>query len=315
MPQDLGSRLAADVRSYRRARGSFAMGVVFAIAGLMVLSPTAETQAAERAKQPNIVFIMADDLGYGDLGCYGQKQIKTPRIDALAADGLRFTQFYAGSTVCAPSRCCLMTGVHTGHAFIRGNAKANLRPEDPTVAETLHAAGYETALIGKWGLGHEGSTGTPNKQGFDYFFGYLDQTHAHNFYPEYLIKNESRFPLKNVVPKNKAWKDGQGVASEKVEYSHDLFAADALRFLEQKRSQPFFLYLALTLPHANNEAGKEGMEVPDLGAYAKTDWPAPERGHAAMISRMDADVGRVIDKLKELGLADDTIVIFTSDNG
>ena len=130
--------------------------------------------------RPNIIFVLADDLGYGDLGCYGQRNIYTPHLDQLAREGLRLTDFYAGSTVCAPSRCCLMTGLHQGHAFIRGNAKDNLRPEDVTVAEILNEAGYDTALIGKWGLGHEGSTGLPTNQGFDYFFGYLDQTHAHN---------------------------------------------------------------------------------------------------------------------------------------
>src|SRR5262249_36890913 len=160
---------------------------------------------AEVSGKPNIVFILADDLGYGDLGCYGQKRIETPNIDRLAKEGLRFTDFYAGCTVCAPSRCVLMTGLHTGHAHIRGNAGKDrpeiqiLRDSDVTVAEVLKQAGYATALCGKWGLGDEGSIGTPNKQGFDYFFGYLNQFHAHNYYPAYLFKNEDRYPLKNVV--------------------------------------------------------------------------------------------------------------------
>src|SRR5690606_8080673 len=155
------------------------------------------------------------------------------------AGGRRYTQFYAGSTVCAPSRCSLATGLHTGHCFIRGNGKDNLRPSDVTIAEVLKAAGYATALIGKWGLWHEGSTGTPNKQGFDYFFGYLDQHHAHNYYPSFLVRNERRVPLRNVVPSEGEW--GQGVASLKVEYSHDLIMEDALKFIDQNRKRPFFL--------------------------------------------------------------------------
>ena len=143
---------------------------------------------------------MADDLGYGNLGVYGQKLVKTPNIDRLAAEGIRFTQYYAGSTVCAPSRSVLMTGLHTGHTYIRGNSKDNFRPEDMTVAEVLKRAGYRTGLIGKWGLGHEGSTGVPTRQGFDYFYGYLDQTHAHNYYPTFLLRNEERVRLRNVVP-------------------------------------------------------------------------------------------------------------------
>ena len=162
------------------------------------------SNAAEAAKpngdRPNIVYIMADDLGYGDLGCYGQKLIKTPNIDRLAKRGMRFTDFYAGSTVCAPSRCVLMTGLDTGHCFIRGNGKDNLRPEDVTVAEVLKRADYATGQVGKWGLGHEGSTGLPTRQGFDFFFGYLDQHHAHLFYPTFLVKNEKRVKLRNIVP-------------------------------------------------------------------------------------------------------------------
>src|SRR2546425_191781 len=149
------------------------------------------------ARKPNIIFILADDLGYGDLGCYGQRVIKTPNIDQLAKQGMRFTQCYAGSTVCAPSRCALMTGFHTGHARVRGNGLVPLLPQDTTVAEILKQAGYATGLAGKWGLGEPGTTGTPNKKGFDEFFGYLNQTHAHNYYPEYLWKNEEKYLLKN----------------------------------------------------------------------------------------------------------------------
>lgn len=263
--------------------------------------------------KPNLIYILADDLGYGDLGCYGQKDLKTPNLDKMAAEGMRFTRHYSGSTVCAPSRCVLMTGLHLGHCYIRGNGKIDLRPRDVTVAEVVKAAGYSTALIGKWGLGHEGGDGQPTRQGFDYFFGYLDQHHAHNFYPHFLMRNEERVPLKNVVPNPGTY--GQGVASEKVEYSHDLFAEEALAFVDKNKENPFFLYLALTIPHANNEAGDKGMEVPDLGEFADKDWPEPAKGQAAMIARMDKDIGRLLERLKAHGIDDNTLVIFTSDNG
>jgi arylsulfatase A-like enzyme len=269
--------------------------------------------AAAEPRAPNIVLILADDLGYGDLGCYGQQRIKTPNLDKLAAGGMRFTQFYAGSTVCAPSRCSLMTGYHSGRSRIRANRAVPLEPEDVTIAEVLKSRGYATALCGKWGLGDEGTTGVPNRQGFDHFYGYLDQGHAHNYYPAFLLRNEKRTPLANVVPDAK--KNGAGVASEKKQYSHDVIFADALDFIDANKAKPFFLYLAFTIPHANNEAKSEGMEVPDLGEYAKLDWPPAQKGHAAMISRMDADVGRLLDRLRQLKLADDTLVIFSSDNG
>jgi arylsulfatase A-like enzyme len=264
-------------------------------------------------RPPNVILILADDLGYGDLGCYGQKEIQTPCLDRLAADGMRFTQFYAGSTVCAPSRCVLMTGLHTGHCYIRGNARYALRPQDRTVAEYLKQAGYATAHIGKWGLGLEGTTGAPTRKGFDYFFGYLDQVHAHNYYPSYLFRNETRFPLNNVVPKE--GKFGQGVASVRRQYSHDLLTEEALRFIRENRTRPFFLYLGYTIPHANNEAGKNGMEVPDFGIYKDKPWPDVEKGFAAMITRMDRDVGRIRETLRELGLERDSLILFSSDNG
>jgi len=271
-------------------------------------------EAPDRAPdKPNIIYILADDLGYGDLGCYGQKRIKTPVLDRMAGEGMKFTDSYSGSTVCAPSRCVLMTGLHTGHCFIRGNGKDNLRPSDVTVAKLLKRAGYATGLVGKWGLGHEGSTGVPTKQGFDYFFGYMDQHHAHNYYPTFLLRNETRVKLPNVVPNEGKW--GQGVATKKVQYSHDLLAEEALKFIERSKDGPFFLYLALTIPHANNEARSKGMEVPDHGIYKDTDWPEPQKGHAAMISLMDRDIGRLLEKLKALGLDGRTLVIFTSDNG
>jgi len=283
------------------------------VACLLLAAPW-PAPAADRAARPIIIFILADDLGYGDLGCYGQKRILTPHLDRLAAEGQRFTQFYSGSTVCAPSRCCLMTGLHTGHALIRGNGRDSLRPQEVTVARLLKEAGYTTGLVGKWGLGEEGSPGVPTKQGFDSFYGYLDQVHAHNYYPHFLMRNEQRVPLANEVPPGKG-PFGSGVATKKVAYSHDLLTAEALKLVEDNRDRPFFLYLAWTIPHANNEAGKQGMEVPDLGVYGDKDWPAPQKAHAAMISRLDADVGRLLALLKRLGLDDRTLVLFSSDNG
>ncbi|MBX3413036.1 MAG: arylsulfatase [Pirellulales bacterium] len=280
--------------------------MVVLLAATLVHGGSPHTAVAEPPSKPNIVFILADDLGYGDLGCYGQQQIRTPRIDRLATEGRRFLDCYAGSTVCAPSRCVLMTGLHTGHARVRGNALVPLEPEDVTVAEILRAAGYATGIIGKWGLGEPGTTGVPTRQGFDDWFGYLNQRHAHNYYPDYLWRNEDRVPL-----------DGNANGKREA-YSSDLFVTEALAFLDRQQEKPFFLYLALTLPHANNELGREtgnGMEVPDHRRYADRDWPAPQKDHAAMISRLDDAVGQVLDRLEKLGLAENTIVFFSSDNG
>jgi len=281
---------------------------VFAITGM--LAGCGVVQAADEFRPPNVIFILADDLGYGDLGCYGQKQIQTPHLDRMAAEGMRFTRGYAGSTVCAPSRCALMTGLHMGHATIRGNGFVPLRPEDVTVAEMLKASGYSTGLVGKWGLGEAKTSGVPGRQGFDYFYGYLNQVHAHNYYPDFLWRDEDKVPLDNVQK--------GGVASKKVAYSHDLFTAEALAFLKEHQAQPFFLYLAYTIPHANNEAGRagpHGMEVPSLEPYADKPWPEPQKAHAAMITRLDRDVGRLFDALRDLKLDEETIVFFSSDNG
>lgn len=269
--------------------------------------------AAADAKRPSIVFILADDLGYGDLGCYGQERIRTPNIDRLAAQGKRFTQCYAGSTVCAPSRCSLMTGLHTGHGRVRGNALVPLRPEDITIAEVLQPAGYATGIFGKWGLGEPGTTGLPNRQGFDEWFGFLNQHHAHNYYPDYLWKNERKYRLEGNEEK-----PGSNYAIKAVQYAPDLFTREALAFLDRHRSGPFLLFLTSTLPHANNERGRaegNGMEVPSDAPYSAEPWPQVEKNHAAMITRLDGDVGRVLDRLEALGLEDDTIVFFASDNG
>jgi len=282
----------------------------------------ASTPPAADMRRPSIIFILADDLGYGDLGCYGQSKIKTPNLDRLAAEGMRFTQFYAGSTVCAPSRCALMTGLHTGHALIRGNAKVALRPQDLTVAEVLKKAGYRTGLIGKWGLGNEQTTGVPQKKGFDEFLGYLDQTHAHDYYTDHLWRYDPPGPAKPGYDGRRDFLENQG--GKQALYMHDLFTTAALSFLQVNKPdrfnqhRPFFLYLAYTIPHANNEAGKRtgnGMQVPSDAPYSDQPWPQPEKNKAAMITRMDADIGRLLDKLQELKIEDNTVVFFTSDNG
>ena len=270
--------------------------------------------------KPNIIYILADDLGYGDLGCYGQKNIQTPNLDQIAAEGMKFTDHYAGSTVCAPSRCCLMTGKHTGHARIRGNANVPLRPDDITVAEILKQAGYSTALIGKWGLGEAGTTGIPNKKGFDLFFGYLNQIRAHNYYPTFLWHNQGKMPMDNeVVIAQEGYSKGIGsAATVRHDYSHDLFTEKAHSFIQEHSNNPFFLYLAYTIPHANNEhhlVDQHGMEVPEYGMYKDADWPEAQKGHAAMITRMDRDIGNLIKQLKELGIDEQTVIMFSSDNG
>lgn len=266
---------------------------------LSIASKAAAREKHEDAPEakPNIIFILADDLGYGDVGCYGQQMIKTPTVDRMAKEGVRFTDFYAGSTVCAPSRCCLMTGYHTGHARIRGNAEVPLEPGDVTVPKLLKGAGYTTGIIGKWGLGEEGTVGVPNKQGFDYWFGYLNQRHAHDYYPEYLFRNEER------------------VSIPKGTYSHDLFTQEALDFVNREKDKPFFLYLAYTIPHANSEMREAGMQIPSDYPYDKEPWPPNQKNHAAMITRMDRDIGRLLALLDDLGLDDNTLVFFTSDNG
>ncbi len=280
--------------------------------------------ADEQAPRPNLIFILADDLGYGELGCYGQKVIQTPRLDEMAKQGLRFTHFYSGATVCAPSRSVLMTGMHHGHTRVRGNAgridqaAQALQDGDVTVAKVLQQSGYRTALFGKWGLGDVGAaeSGLPRKHGFDEFFGFLNQHHAHNHFPDFLWRNEKKVSLPNkVIP---VGEDGGGYATEATQFADDLFADEALNFVDENKSRPFFLYWSMIVPHANNErtrALKNGAEVPDFGPYASTDWPDPDKGQAAMITRMDGHVGRLLDKLQELGIAENTLVIFTSDNG
>ena len=257
------------------------------------------------APKPNIILILADDLGYGDLGSYGQKLIKTPNLDQLAADGARFTQVYASAPVCAPSRASLMTGLHQGHAYIRGNndnrgQRVSLRPRDITIAQVLKQAGYQTGIIGKWGLGEPGTDGIPTKKGYDYFFGYLNQNLAHNYYPDYL------------------WRDEEKVQLHGNSYSPDLFGEEAVNFIRRESKSLFFLYLAYTLPHANNELNRRtgnGMEIPSSEPYSNEKWTQPNKNFAAMVTRLDWQVGEIIGLLKALDLDRNTIVIFSGDNG
>ena len=281
----------------RKFLRDMSVGSLGAVSAVELLASKDSSAASSAGRKPNIIFILADDLGYGDVGCYGQKTIKTPSLDRMAREGMRFTQCYAGSTVCAPSRCCLMTGYHTGHARVRGNKRHPLLPEDVTVAEILKEKGYATGIIGKWGIGEPETTGIPNKQGFDEWFGYLNQHHAHNYYPDLVWKNTTMHFLDN------------------KKYSHDEFTREGLDFVKRHKDHPFFLYLAYTIPHANNEKGKEGMEVPSDEPYTNEPWPQQQKNHAAMITRLDRDVGQLFALLKELGIDEDTIVFFSSDNG
>ncbi len=294
--------------SFRRVRWT-ALPVALALAGA-----AATGAAAAPGARPNLVWIVADDLGPGDLGPYGQARIATPRLDRFAAEGTRFTAFYAGSAVCAPSREALMTGRHTGHTRMRGNARTPLTDADPTVAEVLRVAGYATGAFGKWGLGDAGSRGAPLARGFDTFFGYLDQGHAHNPWPDRLWSDDAPVGLPNRVARRDAV--GAGVATRRVEYAPARIVLEALAFLDARRDgRPFFLYLPVTLPHANNEA--DAMEVPGWARahYAEADWPEPQRRYAAAVTLLDAQLGAVLDRLASLGMARRTLVLFTADNG
>ncbi len=298
---------------------------LLAALALLSASPAAPGEA-EVGQPPNFVIILADDLGYGDLGCFGQGTLETPNLDRMAAEGMRLTRHYAGSTVCAPSRCVLMTGLHTGHCSVRGNGPALLRDEDFTVAELLRARGYATGCFGKWGIGSPPPLDDPNRQGFDAFYGYVNMYHAHNFYPEFLVRNGEKVKLRNVLKpewaerRDDPVREGSGVAIEKLDYAPDLIAEEALKFIDAHRAGPFFLYFALNVPHANNEGGRDpdparGMEVPDFGEFDGRDWPPAEKGFATMIANIDRDVGRVLDRLRGHGIAERTLVVFSSDNG
>ena len=299
----------------RVTAGALALLVALTVASL---ERPARSQSTSR---PNIVLIQADDLGYGDLSAYGQAQFTTPGLDRLAREGIRFTNYYAGSTVCAPSRAALMTGLHTGHGWIRGNGEIPLREEDVTVAMLLRDAGYRTAVIGKWGLGTPGTTGQPDKKGFDYAFGFLDHRHAHRQFTDHLYRNAERVPT-----------------DPARDYVNDLFTQEAEAFITRPDPKPFFLYLNYTVPHAELRAPEDAM-APHRGRFADEPYanaeadarpsgatidgrslgyrsqPAPRTAFAAMITRMDRDIARLTTRLGELGLDDRTLIMFVSDNG
>ena len=276
-------------------------------------------------QKPNIVYILVDDAGYGDLGCYGQKTLLTPNVDRMASEGMKFTRHYAGAAVCAPARCVLMTGLHTGHCRVRANGPAFIPETDLTVARLLKDAGYLTACIGKYGLGMPLPPDDPQKKGFDYFFGYVETAHAHNGYPTYLIRNGAKVPLDNQLIPGSENKPGTGVATAdgRKQWAPQIIAEDVQRFLDERakdRSKPFFLYYTPNLPHANNEARENsplghGMETPSYGEFASRDWPDVEKGFASAMKFVDSEVGAVMAKLKALGLDENTIVMFSSDNG
>jgi arylsulfatase A len=273
----------------------------------------------QRTDRPNILLIQADDLGYGDLSAYGQSRFQTPSLDRLAREGIRFTQYYAGSTVCAPSRTALMTGLHTGHAWIRGNGDIPLRDQDVTVAMSLRDAGYRTAVIGKWGLGGPGTSGQPDRKGFDYAFGFLDHRHAHRQFTDHL------------------WRNGERVATDaNLDYVNDLFTRETAAFIERADSRPFFVYLNYTVPHAElrvpadsldplrgqfpetpfvNKEADAKVSGPDNVSLGYRSQPTPHAAFAAMITRMDRDIGRLADLVHDRGLERQTLLLFISDNG
>lgn len=290
---------------------------------LFVNLHTVQAQELQKTKQlPNIIYIMADDLGYAELGCYSQTKIKTPNIDRLAAEGIRLTQHYSGAPVCAPSRCVLMTGKHTGHSEVRGNKEVGtwesfrgqhpLSPDAITIAKLLKEKGYKTGCFGKWGLGEVGSTGDPLNQGFDRFFGYNCQRHAHNYYPRYLISNREQIKL-----------EGNDRKPTGEQYAPQLIADELINFIKANKDEQFFVYYPSIIPHLALQVPEEGLseykglwdDPPYTGGKGYLPHDNPRAAYAAMVSFLDSQVGRIMNLLVELGLDDNTLVVFTSDNG
>ncbi|HJM39639.1 MAG TPA: arylsulfatase [Planctomycetota bacterium] len=303
---------------------------------------------SERSGPPNIIYILADDLGYGELGSYGQEKINTPHLDRLASEGMRFTNHYSGSAVCAPTRCILLTGKHSGHAAIRGNDEMNARgdvwndpslegqrplpAEEKTIGELLQERGYQTGFVGKWGLGWTQSEGDPNEQGFDFFFGYTCQREAHNYYPTHLWKNQKRFPLNNSpFPSHQIFPEGEDASNsdsyqqwQQKDYAPDFMIEEALGFIREKKKEPFCLVYATPIPHLALQVPEDSLapypeewdqDSPYLGTAGYLPNFRPRAAYAAMISRMDENVGKILDELERNGLEENTIVFFGSDNG
>ncbi|HEX4130265.1 MAG TPA: arylsulfatase [Pirellulales bacterium] len=283
------------------------------------------------ASRPNFIFILADDLGIGDLGCYGQAKIQTPNVDRLAADGMKFTNFYSGAAVCAPSRCTLMTGKHLGHATVRdnmqrapkgaGEGQHAMQSGTVTVAQLLKRAGYATAIVGKWGLGMPEDHSSPLDFGFDHSYGYLCQGMAHTFYPPHLWRDDKQEPLAGNPPYYYGQKEPIPVSG--ADYSHDLMADDALAWVRGHKDSPFFLYLAFTIPHLSLQVPEDSLseyrgrwpETPVTDSKHYANHSEPRAAYAAMITRMDRDIGRLMALLKHLQIDDNTLVMFASDNG
>lgn len=312
---------------------------------LLLLALAVLSCASQKGREntlPNIIYIYADDLGVGDVGCYGQKYIKTPNIDRMASEGIRFTQHYTGAPICAPARCSMLTGKHAGHSYIRMNhelpdsipsrtGQLPIPDEAVTIAEVLKKSGYATGVIGKWGLGSIESSGNPNKQGFDFFYGYADQVHAHNHYPPFLWKNGEQVSLRNNVPSvHPKYEDDQEINIQEEykkfmgqEYSLDMMTEEAKKFMDRNRKTPFFLYLPYVVPHKALQVPDESLaqydgvfdEEPYDGRRGYTAHPRPLSAYAAMITRMDAKIGEILDYLREAGLEENTLVMFSSDNG
>ncbi len=332
--------------SDRLERREFIRRVGFGTAAL-ASSPLATCSRGGHGR-PNIILIVADDLGYAELGCYGQRKIRTPHLDRIAAEGMRFTQHYSGSSVCAPSRCVLLTGKHTGHSYIRANDEMSDRGDvwhDPalegqrplpadtvTIGTLLQRESYVTGAIGKWGLGGPGSSGEPTRQGFDHWYGYLCQRVAHNYYPTHLWRNEE----KEILQGNEYFYPHQRLPADRdphdpdsyreyagKDYSMDFMMEDALRFIRENQDTPFFLYLPLPVPHVSLQVPGDSLaeyqgafpETPYLGEKSYLPHPTPRAAYAAMITRMDHGIGEIMSLLRELGLDEDTLVVFTSDNG
>ena len=279
-----------------------------AVLGLIVCASGLAARAAESAPaKPNIIFILSDDVAQGDLGCYGQKLIQTPNLDRMAGEGTRYTQAYCGTTVCAPSRTSLMTGLHMGHSPVRANREIGTEGQMPlpagtfTVAQLLKSAGYSTACIGKWGMGMFDTTGSPLKLGFDHFYGYNCQRHAHSYFPKFLYNDDKRFEL----PGN----DGnEKITGKGAIYAQDLIADETLKWVRAQQDKPFFLYYSVTLPHGT-------FQINDQGLYKDKPWTEQEKNYAAMVTRLDSDVGRLLTLLKELKLDEKTLVMLAGDNG